>query len=307
MNPINPVVISTWYHGEKANESAARVLSEKGSALDAVVAGAAVSEEDPDVMDVGYGGLPDEDGTVTLDAAVVGSDGRSGSVAGMEGVVHAAAVARKVMEETKHAMIVGEGAKRFAIKMGFEEKNLLSEEARHRWLEWKKDPEKPTAWLGEHSLHETLGIVAMDQSGDLAGACTTSGEAWKIHGRVGDSPIIGAGLYVDNGVGGAAATGAGKEIISVCGSFLIVEKMRGGMSPQEACEHTLRRIIDRHGGDADFQVGFVALRKDGETGAASIQRPFEFALFKNDENRLIKAKAILEKQTDFYKTYLRNG
>lgn len=306
MNTVSPAVISTWYHGEKANEAAAHVLSEGGSALDAVVAGAAVSEEDPDVMDVGYGGLPDEDGGVTLDAAVMGPDGRSGSVAGMPGVVHAAAVARKVMEETKHAMIVGDGARRFARKMGFEERDLLTEEARRRWLDWKEDPEKSTAWLGEQSHHETLGILAMDRKGDLAGACTTSGAAWKIHGRVGDSPIIGAGLYVDNGVGGAAATGAGREVIAVCGSFLIVEKMRSGMSPQKACEHALQRMIDRHGGDVGFQVGFVALRKDGETGAASILHPFEFARFRNGENRLIKAKAVLDKHTTFFNTYLRN-
>ena len=178
MSKVNPVAISTWYHGEKANDASAKVLLGRGSALDAVVAGAAVSEEDPTVMDVGYGGLPDEDGIVTLDAAVMGSDGRSGSVAGMEGIVNAAAVARKVMEETKHAMIVGEGAKRFALKMGFQEKGLLTEEAQRRWLEWKENPEQSTSWLNGQSNHETLGIVAMEQKGDLSGACTTSGAAW---------------------------------------------------------------------------------------------------------------------------------
>ena len=303
MSKVNPVVISTWYHGEKANDASAKVLLGRGSALDAVVAGAAVSEEDPTVMDVGYGGLPDEDGIVTLDAAVMGSDGRSGSVAGMGGIVNAAAVARKVMEETKHAMIVGEGAKRFALKMGFQEKDLLTEEAQRRWLEWKENPEQSTSWLNGQSNHETLGIVAMDQKGDLSGACTTSGAAWKIHGRVGDSPLIGAGLYVDNEVGAAAATGAGREVIAVCGSFLVVENMRQGISAQKACENALQRIIDRHGGDVEFQVGFVALRKDGETGAASIMNPFEFALFRDGKNRLAKAKAMLDKHTSFYNIY----
>ncbi len=303
MSTVNPIVISTWYHGERANEAASNVLQKGGSALDAVVAGAAMSEEDPNVMDVGYGGLPGENGIVTLDAAVMGPGGRSGSVAGMERIVNAAAVAKKVMEETEHAMIVGEGAKRFALKKGFQEKNLLTEEARRRWLEWEKDPEKSSAWLSEQSHNETLGILAMDQKGDLAGACTTSGAAWKIHGRVGDSPLIGAGLYVDNEVGAAAATGAGKEVIAICGSFLIVENMRRGMSAQLACENALQRMIDRHGGDVEFQVGFVALRKGGETGAASIMNPFEFALFYDGKNRLTKAKAMLDKQTSFYNIY----
>lgn len=289
-----PVVISTWNHGLPANEAAWKVLAAGGSALDAVEAGVRVPEGDPAVTSVGYGGYPDEDCRVTLDACIMGPDGNCGSVAFVEGCKHPITLARKVMEETDHAMIVGDGAEEFARRMGFPREDLLTENARQGWLKWKAGMSDRDDWLPAKENHDTIGMVALDANGDLAGACTTSGLAFKIHGRVGDSPIIGAGMYVDNEVGAAAATGRGEAVIRTCGSFLVVENMRRGMSPPEAIRDALERIVRSHGGSVDFQVGFVAVSKTGETGALGLTSGFEYAIADGSGNELRAAEYILK-------------
>ncbi|UCF04337.1 MAG: N(4)-(beta-N-acetylglucosaminyl)-L-asparaginase [bacterium] len=289
-----PVVISTWNHGVAANDAAWRVLSGGGSSLDAVEAGVRISEGDPKVMSVGFGGLPDEDCTVTLDASIMGPNGNAGAVAFVQHYKHPISIARKVMEKTDHVMLVGEGAEEFARRQGFERRELLTEEARKRWLEWKAGMSEKDDWLAPAVNHDTIGMVALDSAGDLAGACTTSGLAFKIHGRVGDSPLIGAGMYVDNEVGAAAATGKGEAVIRTCGSFLVVEGMRDGLSPQKAIKRALERIIEWHGGGVDFQVAFVAVNRSGKTGALAIQKGFQYALARDGTNELIDSEYLLE-------------
>ena len=205
-NKNNPIILSTWNFGLPANEVASKVLSEGGNAMDAAEAGARHAESDEENNSVGYGGLPDENGNVTLDACVMDSSGNAGSVAFIQNIKHPVSVARKVMEETKHVMLVGEGALQFAISKGFKHTNLLTKEARNAWMEWKKNKREMTP----HETHDTVSMLVQDHNGDMSGACTTGGWAYKMHGRVGDSPLIGAGLYVDNSNGGAAATGLGE-------------------------------------------------------------------------------------------------
>jgi L-asparaginase/N4-(beta-N-acetylglucosaminyl)-L-asparaginase len=285
-----PVVISTWPHGVPANEAAWKVLSSGGSSLDAVEAGVRVPEGDPEVRSVGFGGLPDEDCRVTLDACIMGPDGNCGSTAFVEGYMHPISIARRVMEDTDHVMIVGSGAEEFARRSGFGHEDLLTEDARKAWVKWKSGMGDGDDWFpGGEKDHDTIGMVALDAAGDLAGACTTSGLAWKIHGRVGDSPIIGAGMYVDNDIGAAAATGRGEAVIKTCGSFLVVENMRRGLSPQEACRAALERIIEKHGGRAGFQVGYIAVNKKGETGAFSLTEGFSYALTDGGRNELLES------------------
>ena len=288
-----PVVISTWKHGVPANEAAWKILSGGGSALDAVEGGVMVPEGDPEVTSVGYGGLPDEDCRVTLDACIMGPDGNAGSVAFVEGYKHPISIARSVMSDTDHVMIVGKGAEEYARKIGFPREELLTEKAREAWHKWKAGLSDRDDWFPPEEDHDTIGMVALDGSGNLAGACTTSGLAFKIHGRVGDSPIIGAGMYVDNEVGAAAATGRGEAVTKTCGSFLVVELMRRGHSPQEACRKALERIIEKQGGKPDFQVGYVAVNKKGETGALSIQKGFQYALCIDGKNELLDAEYLL--------------
>lgn len=288
-----PLVISTWKHGIPANDAAWEFLSAGGSALDAVEAGVRVPEGDPEVMSVGYGGLPDEDCRVTLDACIMGPDGNCGSVACVEGYKHPISIARKVMEETDHDMLVGHGAEEFARRHGFPREDLLTDKARSAWLKWKAGMSDKDDWLPPSENHDTIGMVAIDSSGNLAGACTTSGLAFKIHGRVGDSPIIGAGMYVDNEAGAAAATGRGEAVIKICGSFLVVEYMRQGLAPADACRKALERIVSNNGGKVDFQVGFVAVNKKGEHGAFSLVKGFEYALAAGGRNELIASEYIL--------------
>ncbi|MBN2070542.1 MAG: N(4)-(beta-N-acetylglucosaminyl)-L-asparaginase [Candidatus Krumholzibacteriota bacterium] len=288
-----PVVISTWKHGVAANEAAWKILSEGGTALDAVEAGVRVPEGDPEVTSVGFGGYPDEDCHVTLDACIMGPDGNCGSVAFVEGYKHPISIARKVMEETDHELIVGAGAEEFARKHGFKSEDLLTEKARQGWLKWKSGLSDDDDWIPPVEDHDTIGMVALGSRGDLSGACTTSGLAFKIHGRVGDSPLIGSGMYVDNKVGAAAATGRGEAVIKVCGSFLVVEFMRQGLSPKKACVKALERIVEHQGGKTDFQVGFIALSRNGEYGAASLEDGFEYAVATAKGNVLYKAEYII--------------
>tara|TARA_A100001011_G_scaffold400881_1_gene520524 strand:- start:8250 stop:9200 length:951 start_codon:yes stop_codon:yes gene_type:complete len=288
-NKNNPIILSTWNFGLPANEVAIKALSDGGNAMDAAEAGARHAESDEQNNSVGYGGLPDENGNVTLDACVMDSNGNAGSVAFIQNIKHPVSVARKVMEETKHVMLVGEGARQFAVSKGFKEIDLLTAKSKKEWKKWLKERREMTP----HETHDTISVLVQDKNGDLAGACTTSGWAYKMHGRVGDSPIIGAGLFVDNEVGSAAATGLGEEVIKTTGSFLVVELMRQGYSPNEACSEALNRVIKAHNGNPNFQIGYIALRKDGEAGAACLKWSFDYALAKNGVNKLHNIKGML--------------
>ena len=271
--PRRPLVVSTWSHGSAANAAAWAVLEGDGGALDAVEKGVRVSEADPEVDSVGLGGLPDRDGRVTLDACIMNDRGECGSVVFLQHIKHPTSVARLVMERTPHVVLAGEGALRFALEQGFQKENLLTPKAEAAWKQWCKDHDYKPA-----RSHDTIGMLAIDGRGRLAGACTTSGLAFKLHGRVGDSPLIGAGLYVDDAVGAACATGLGEAVIRASGSFLVVELMRRGMSPAEACREAVARVISRTPGKDDLQVGFLALDRNGEIGACSVRSGFQFAV-----------------------------
>jgi L-asparaginase/N4-(beta-N-acetylglucosaminyl)-L-asparaginase len=294
--PKRPVVISTWKHGLAANAVAWKVLVGGGTALDAVELGVRESEADPKVTSVGYGGLPDREGHVTLDACIMDEEGRCGSVAFLSHIKHPVSVARRVMEKTPHVMLVGEGALQFAIPEGFPKENLLTEESRRAWENWKARNPGPAKAPNNDENHDTIGMVAMDSKGNLSGACTTSGLAWKLPGRVGDSPIIGAGLYVDNEVGAAAATGVGEAVIRAVGSFLVVELMRQGNAAQEACRLATERVIHKNPNWRDVQVGFIALDKAGRFGGYCIQPGFDYAVYDREAgNRMVDAPSRIMK------------
>ncbi len=286
-----PMVIATW-DVPNATAKAYEVLEGKGSALDAVEQGVMVEEADVNNQSVGKGGRPDRDGNVTLDACIMDKDSRCGAVVYLKDIVHAVSVARKVMEETPHVLLAGEGARKFALEMGFPEEDLLTEKSRQEWLEWKKTSKYEPVINIEN--HDTIGMLAIDSNGDIAGACTTSGMAYKMAGRVGDSPIIGAGLFVDNEIGGATATGMGEEVVRTVGSFLIVELMRQGKSPQEACEEGVRRIIAKKENYRDIQIGFIAVNKAGETGAYCIHPGFSYRKFSERGHENIPAPSYLQ-------------
>lgn len=289
-----PIVISTWIDGIAANESAWQVLSEGGHALDAVEAGVRVTESDVNNQTVGIGGRPDRNGFVTLDACIMNEKGDCGSVAFLQDIEHPISVARKVMEETPHVMLVGKGALDFALAHGFERTNLLTPASEEEWKQWLEEaPDEVKAEINVEN-HDTIGMLAIDQDGNLSGSCTTSGAAYKLHGRVGDSPIIGAGLYVDNEVGGACATGWGEAVIRIVGSHLVVEFMRQGHSPEEACRLAVERVIAKNPDYEEIQVGFLALNKQGEYGSYCIQPGFNFAVYDHSGgNRMIDAKSRL--------------
>ena len=291
-NVTKPIVLSTWNFGIQANAEAWKILSSGGRALDAVEKGVQVPEGDPSETSVGLGGLPDRDGRVTLDACIMDEFANCGAVAGLEHIVHPISVARLVMEKTPHIMLVGDGALQFALANGFEKQNLLTPQSEEAWKNWLKDSQyKPVA---NSENHDTIGMIALDASGNLSGACTTSGMAYKMHGRVGDSPIIGSGLFVDNEVGAATATGLGEEVMRMVGSFLVVELMRQGRTPEEACTEAVQRIIKRNPEKAkNLQVGFLALNKYGEYGACCIQKGFTYAVHTNAGNNLYDCRSLL--------------
>ncbi len=273
---IIPIAICTWDFGN-ATAKAWEVLEKGGNALDAVHQGVMVEENDLNNSTVGNGGRPDRDGNVTLDACIMDKDGNCGAVLAMQNIANPISVARKVMEETPHVMLAGKGAEQFAYEQGFKKTDLLTEESKQAWEEWKKTSQyKPIINIENH---DTIGMLAIDADGDIAGACTTSGMAYKMAGRVSDSPIIGAGLFVDNEVGGATATGVGEEVVRTVGSFLIVELMRQGKSPQEACEEGVKRIIAKNKDKQDFQIGFIAINKKGETGGYCIHPGFTYRTY----------------------------
>ena len=300
-----PIVISTWESNVKANAEAWKVLSKGGTALDAVHSGVQVTEADPSDTSVGYGGLPDRDGRVTLDACIMDEKGNCGSVMCLEHIMHPISVARLVMEKTPHIILVGEGALRFALASGFKKENLLTPESEKAWKEWLKtskyDPmitpeslmEKPKQVPGQINNHDTIGMVALDASGNVSGACTTSGLAYKMQGRVGDSPVIGAGLFVDNEIGAATATGVGEEVLRIVGSHLVVELMRQGLKPEAACKKAVERIVKKNPARAKgLQVGFIALNKKGEHGAYGLQKNFTYAVKSGKEEKVYEVKSI---------------
>jgi len=297
-----PIVISTWDFGIPANKEAWKVLEKGGRALDAVEAGVRVPEADMNNHTVGRAGYPDRDGHVTLDACIMDEFGNCGSVAAIENIAHPISVARLVMEKTPHVMLVGDGARQFAIEHGFKWEKLLTPESEKAWKDWLKTAkyspvmniENKQHAPGNKYNHDTIGMLAIDAKGNISGACTTSGMAFKLHGRVGDSPIIGAGLYVDNEVGGATSTGVGEEVIRNVGSFLVVELMRQGLSPEDACKEAVNRIIKKKPETAkNIQVGFLAINKKGEYGAYAIQPGFSFAVCDaGKQDLLIKGKSV---------------
>jgi len=287
-----PTVISTWNFGKQANAEAWKILSANGRALDAVEHGVWVPEGDPKETTVGLGGLPDRDGRVTLDACIMDEKANCGSVLCLEHIVHPISVARMVMEKTPHVMLAGEGALQFALANGFKKEKLLTPESEKAWKNWLKEAKyKPIANIENH---DTIGMLALDASSNLSGGCTTSGMAYKMKGRIGDSPIIGAGLFVDNEVGAATSTGVGEEVIRICGSHLVVELMRQGNSPQDACEKAVMRIVKNQPQKSkEIQVGFLAINKAGEYGAFALQPGFTFAVYSNEvPNTIFDAKSF---------------
>jgi isoaspartyl peptidase/L-asparaginase-like protein (Ntn-hydrolase superfamily) len=293
------VVIATWPFGQTAVKVAAPLLEKGQPALDAALAGAQAVEDDPKVHSVGFAGLGNAIGTVQLDACVMdGATLACGGVAGLENVRHPAALARRVMEKTPHVLLVGEGARLFAVQQGFPLETLLTPESVAQWEKARPKPRAPEATpkLEPHpGSHDTVTVLALDKKGSLGGVCTTSGLAHKLPGRVGDSPLIGSGLYVDNEAGAAGGTGVGEEIIRIAGSHLIVEAMRAGKSPQEACEAAIRRVnqLAVRRGVHPAQVAFLALDPKGRTGAACTEgTKFDYAVARPGKIELLRGKEI---------------
>lgn len=286
----SPLVISTWIHGMEANAGAWSVLENGGAALDAVQKGVAVTESDMNNRSVGLAGRPDRDGHVTLDACIMDHDSRCGSVAFLEDIQHPIDVARAIMDKTPHVMLVGEGAQKWALENGFAKVDfeVPIPEVQKDYENWLIKSEYKTGVNVEN--HDTIGMLALDASGRIAGACTTSGMAYKIRGRVGDSPIIGAGLFIDGDVGGATATGVGEAMIRTAGASAVVESMRRGASPEEACYDIVQRILKKHPGVEGMQVGFLAMNMQGEYGGYSVYNGFNYALRSKDRNEMVDAK-----------------
>ena len=279
---VDPLVIATW-DVKKATKKAWEIISSNGNSLDAIEQGCMIEEANKDGQSVGIGGLPDREGNVTLDACIMDHYGNCGSVVYLKDIKHAISVARMVMEKTPHVMLAGDGAKKFAISMGFKKENLLTEKSKKDWIKWKENEEYNPIINIEN--HDTIGMLAIDKNKNISGGCTTSGLAYKMQGRVGDSPIIGSGLFIDNDVGGAVATGLGEEVLKTVGSFLVVELMRQGYSPEEACKIAIERIVKKPGSNyKNFQVGYIALNKKGETGSYSIQNGFSMTQYDKTGN-----------------------
>jgi N4-(beta-N-acetylglucosaminyl)-L-asparaginase len=298
-----PFILSSGGHGFKANEQGWKILEKGGSSLDAVEKGANVVESDPEDISVGLGGLPNEDGVVQLDASIMyGPDHNAGSVACLECIENPCSVARRVMERTDHIMLVGEGALKFALAHGFKKTDLLTDKAREIWLRWKEtlsdkdDWFPPKDWKGDLSeYYGTINVLAMDAQGNISGVTTTSGLSFKIPGRVGDSPIIGDGLYLDNDIGAAGATGRGEEVIRTCGSYRIVENMRRGMNPEEACKEALEFIIKKNKGKHDFNVSLLAFNRNGEFGSYSVWDGYKFAFCNEEGNKIYEGKYLYKR------------
>lgn len=275
-----PLLVSTWGFGQQANEAALKAMQQGGSTLDAVEQGIWVTEADLSNSSVGIGGTPNAEGVVQLDACIMWGPGhQAGSVAAIEGIAHPISAARRVMEQTIYVMLVGEGARQFALEQGLAAAQMPTEERRQAWLKWKAEQEAQKKAQG----HDTIALLILDAQGHLAGGCSTSGRGYKLPGRVGDSPIIGSGLYVDEEVGAAGATGIGENVMRYCGSFMAVEYMRQGLHPQEACAEVVRRIV-RHEGRADLSINFVAIDRQGQYGAAGTDEGFQYSLTTPEES-----------------------
>ena len=286
-----PMVISTWTHGFEANIAAWEVLMQHGRALDAVEQGVRVSELDPDVTSVGLGSYPDRDGNITLDASIMDEHGNCGAVGFLQHIKNPISVARQVMEKTPHVMLAGEGALQFALANGFKKEDLHTEFSRQQWEKWKNNNNAPQVDIQNH---DTISMLAIDQNGDISGACTTGGLAFKYPGRIGDSPIIGAGLYVDNEIGGAGGTGVGEVIMKTLGSYLIVELMRNGHSPYAACKEAVMRAMKKIPDAEKLPIYYIAVNKQGEFGAYGTNTVFEYAVYTESKgNVLHKADGVL--------------
>ncbi len=307
--------IATWPFGKFACEKALEIAS-SGTMLDAIEQGIWVTESDVKNASVGIGGIPNATGQVELDACFMsGPDHNAGSVAGIQDILHPISVARAVMERTPHVMLVGQGALDFALENGFSKTNLLTEKQKEKWQDWKTEQAKESAGEAESNeldqsnesnksqqplinedLHDTIAMLGIDAEGNLYGGCSTSGWGYKIPGRVGDSPIIGSGLYVDNKVGAAGATGLGENVMRHCGSFLVVEMMRWGASPTAACELAIKRIAENDPKNLDnLDINFIAINKDGETGAAGTSKGFKYSVTDAKKSKVLKAKSLSEK------------
>jgi N4-(beta-N-acetylglucosaminyl)-L-asparaginase len=274
--------ISTWKTKE-ANLKAGLLLDKGIDGLTAAVEGVAVEEENPKNTTVGFGGAPDRTGKVTLDACVMNHLGDCGAVVAVENIVNVARLAKDVMEKTPHVMLAGKGAQDFAISEGYKQTDLLTEKSKEDWKKWLESEEyKPIINIENH---DTIGMLCLDKNNNISGACTTSGLAYKMRGRVGDSPIIGSGLFIDNKVGGAVATGLGEEVVKTVGSFLVVELMRKGKSPQEACETAVKRIVSSNSQENKFQVAYIAMNKKGDVGSYSIEPGFTYMDYFKGENK----------------------
>ncbi|MCK5065832.1 MAG: N(4)-(beta-N-acetylglucosaminyl)-L-asparaginase [Bacteroidales bacterium] len=285
-----PLIISTWPHGLEANVAAWEVLKENGRALDAVEKGVRVTELDPSVTSVGVGSYPDSDGNITLDASIMNEHGNCGAVSFLQHIKTPISVARMVMEKTPHVMLAGEGALQFALANGFRKEDLHTDFSRQQWKEWKKS--NKIVPIDLHN-HDTISMLAIDNNGDISGACTTGGLAFKHPGRVGDSPIIGAGLYVDNEIGGAGATGVGEVIMKTLGTHLIVELMRNGLSPYAACKEAVMRAVKKVPDARNLPVYYIAVNKQGDFGAYGTNTAFEYAVYtENKGNTLHKADSV---------------
>ncbi len=287
MSADRPLFVSTWPFGKDANDRSLEVFEGGGSILDAVEMGIHVPEADASNASVGLGGIPNAEGVVQLDACIMDGEGqRAGSVAGIKDILHPISVARRVMDDTKHVMLVGEGARQFALSQGFEEVNLLTEDQRQKWEKWKKDQHKA-------DNHDTIALLGVDASGHIAGGCSTSGWGYKLPGRVGDSPILGSGLYVDGQVGAAGATGLGENVMRYCASFLVVEYMRQGMHPEDACVAAIRRVVDADPRPIeDLHINFVALDKGGRYGAAGTNEGFKYSVTYPGYSEVLEGAAV---------------
>ncbi|MBG79488.1 MAG: hypothetical protein CMJ39_02115 [Phycisphaerae bacterium] len=307
----SPFMLSTWSFGERANAAAWPALAAGGSSMDAVEAVSIFCEDDPEIDSVGYGGLPDRDGEMSLDGCIMASPEQCGSVCAIRRHRHPVSIARLVMQHTPHIMLAGEGADDFADQHGQQVEELLAPRAREAWVKWKQ--ENPDQARGVRpvdrdrggqlfasgndesrwkDLHDTIGVLAIDEQGTLAGACSTSGMPWKVPGRVGDSPIIGHGLYVDPYGGAAVATGTGELVMAICGSFLAVELMRGGAMPRDAITEVLDRIASRSDLKPEHQLAVIALRPDGHWGSGALRPGFRLAASDAGGHQLLEPEIV---------------
>lgn len=291
VNKVEPKMISTWNHGQAANLAGWEAFKKGGTSLDMVEQGARQTESDVKNRSVGIGGMPDREGHVTLDACIMDWESRCGAVGYLEGIAHPISVARHIMDNTPHVMLVGSGAKAYALKNGFKTIKTPLPEVKADYKKWKSEQEKEIKKPQvNHENHDTIGLLAIDANGRISGACTTSGWAYKLPGRLGDSPIIGAGLFIDQEVGGAVATGLGESILRVAGSHTVVELMRNGRTPEEACKEAVLRLISKHKDMTGNQCGFIAIDKFGNVGGYAVYNGFQYALKSETKDELVDTK-----------------